>query len=266
LPTRLGISGLTVRFEVGGSHVVALDNLSLDVAEGEFVTVIGANGAGKTTLANAIAGSVPASGGDIRIGGRSVLRMSEYKRSARVARVSQDPAACVCMEFTVEENFLIALTRGQHRSLFRLARTPQRRQTALAALAPYRAVLGEGALRQDAGLLSGGQRQLLALAMAVCVTPDVLLLDEHTSALDPRMAEVVMSATEALVRRAGLTTIMVTHHMGYAARYGDRLLIMSAGRIVDQLTAEERAELGESGLIERFRQVVAEDVTDRMLA
>jgi putative ABC transport system ATP-binding protein len=236
----------------------ALDDVSLDIASGSFVVVIGSNGAGKSTLLNAIAGVVELDAGAITIGTSEVTRWPVHRRAALLARVLQDPMQGTLPTLSVEENMALAEMRAAGRGLGR-AITRARRERYAALLAPYGLGL-ETRLRASAGTLSGGQRQVLALAMAAMASPQVLLLDEHAAALDPRTAGVVMAATLRAVAARELSTLMVTHNMQHAIRYGDRLLMMEAGRILLDVAGEEKARLTVDKLVERFRLA-----DDRML-
>ncbi len=236
----------------------ALDGLSLDLEDGSFAVVIGSNGAGKSTLLNALAGSIELDGGSIHIDGTDVTRWSQLRRAALVARVLQDPMQGTLPALSIEENLALAEMRTVGRGLGP-ALTPARRERQAALLAGFGMGL-ESRLGARVGLLSGGQRQALALAMAVMNAPRVLLLDEHAASLDPRTAEVVMQATLDAVKAAGLTTLMVTHNMQHAIRYGDRLLMLDAGRIRLDVRGEEKRILTVEMLVERFRLA-----DDRML-
>jgi putative tryptophan/tyrosine transport system ATP-binding protein len=232
---------------------VALDAVSLALAPGSFTVVIGSNGAGKSTLLNALAGSVALDAGRIEIGEDEVTRWPEHRRARLVSRVLQDPMLGTLPSLTVEENLALADLRSQ-RAGTGLALTRARRERYAAALARFGLGL-EQRLAARAGILSGGQRQVLALAMAVLSPPRLLLLDEHSAALDPKTAELVMQATLAAVAGGSLTTLMVTHNMQHAIRYGDRLLMMRAGAIVLDAAGAEKAGLTVEGLVERFQLV-----------
>lgn len=263
--TDLSIEGVYVEYPMpGGSSVRALDGVDLNVTHSEYVVVVGANGAGKSTLVNLVAGTVQPSVGSVTIGGANVFEMSFQERSRVVARVFQDPNLGVFGELTIVDNLLIGMMKGRPKSPFRRARNKSRRIRATELLAEYGRGL-EARLDQPANTLSGGQRQLVALTMAIANPPKVLLLDEHTSALDPDIGAAVMERTDDLVRQHGLTTVMVTHNMRQAAKYGDRLIIMSRGKIVDEVSGDEKRQLGEDGLVDRFRSALAGEVTDRML-
>jgi putative tryptophan/tyrosine transport system ATP-binding protein len=264
-PPALSVERVSVSYPApGGSRVQVLTDLDLSVAESEYLVIIGANGAGKSTLLNTIAGAVRPEGGTIRITGESVLSMSLRRRSELVSRVFQDPSMGVCGDLTIGENLALGLMKGERHSPFRRALTKGRRERALASLAEYGSTLG-ARLSDPIASLSGGQRQLVALTVALARVPRLLLLDEHTSALDPQIGHVVMERTDEAVREHRVTTIMVTHNMRQASRYGDRLLIMSQGRIVADIRADEKAAIGEDGLVDRFRQAAADEMTDRIL-
>jgi putative ABC transport system ATP-binding protein len=230
----------------------ALRGSDLELAEGDFVTVIGSNGAGKSTLLNAIAGSLPVDQGRIEIDGRAVTRLPEHRRAAGIARVFQDPQAGTAPHLTIEQNLAVALTRGRHRGLGHGVTAARRRQ--------FRAELAtlgldlEDRMRHRVGLLSGGQRQALSLLMATFTRPAILLLDEHTAALDPQRAELVLELTERAIAEHHLTALMVTHNMAHALRMGNRLLMMHEGEIIHQLGATEKAAAGVADLLDLFAQ------------
>jgi putative tryptophan/tyrosine transport system ATP-binding protein len=228
----------------------ALDGLTLELAAGSFAVVIGSNGAGKSTLLNALAGTLALDAGAVEIGGQDVTRWPEHRRARLIARVHQDPMLGTLPSLTVEENLALAEMRASG-ARFERALTPARRARYAAALRTYGLGL-EGRLGVRAGLLSGGQRQVLALAMAVISAPDVLLLDEHCAALDPKTAELVMQATLRAVADGKLTTLMVTHNMQHAIRFGDRLLMMDAGRVLLDAAGDDKAQLTVESLVARF--------------
>ena len=236
----------------------ALDGVSLQLADASFAVVIGSNGSGKSTLLNAIAGALELDAGSIRIDGEDVTRWPQLRRAALIARVVQDPMLGTLAALSIEENLALAEMRTLGRGLAP-ALTPARRERHAALLARFGLGL-ESRMGARVGLLSGGQRQALALAMAVMHAPRVLLLDEHAAALDPRTADLVMQATLAAVSAAGLTTLMVTHNMQHAIRYGDRLLMMDAGRIRFDVGGAEKRSLTVEALVERFHLA-----DDRML-
>ena len=237
----------------GGDVVPALRGVSLTIPAGQFVTVIGSNGSGKSTILNVIAGTYLTDSGTIRIGDVDVTRWPEHKRAAHVGRVFQDPFKGTCPSMTVAENLRMAELRGKRRGLrFGLGR---------AALERYReglASLGmrlESRLQASMGTLSGGQRQAVTLLMATLTRPDLLLLDEHTAALDPRAAEQIMVVTDHMVRAHKLTTLMVTHSMDQAVRFGDRTIMMHRGMVIADLAGEERSGVTEADLLVRFAEL-----------
>lgn len=241
----------------------ALTGLSLDMAEGDFVTVIGSNGAGKSTLLNAISGRYSIDSGTIRVDGKRVNRLKEFQRARYVGRVFQDPMAGTAPSLTIEQNLSLALRRGKSRGLG-LALTRKQREQFRTELASLELGL-EDRLTAKVGLLSGGQRQALSLLMAGFTQPGILLLDEHTAALDPQRAELVTNLTERIVSQDGLTTLMVTHNMEQALRLGNRLIMMHEGRIVFEADAERKAGLTVPSLLEEFGKVKGAQLDDRAL-
>ena len=264
-PPALSLERVSVSYPApGGSRLRVITDLDLSVAESEYVVVIGANGAGKSTLLNAIAGAVSTESGEVRIAGETVSSMSLRRRSELVSRVFQDPSMGVCSDLTIGENLALGLMKGIRHSPWRRALTGGRQERSMDLLRDYGSTL-DARLSDPIASLSGGQRQLVSLTVALAQVPRLLLLDEHTSALDPEIGRIVMERTDQAIRGHQVTTVMVTHNMRQAARYGDRLLIMSQGRIVANISADEKAELGEDGLVERFRQAAADEMTDRIL-
>jgi putative ABC transport system ATP-binding protein len=228
----------------------ALRSVDLHLGRGDFATVIGSNGAGKSTLLNVIAGSIPVDSGTVEIRGSAVTGLPEHRRAKVIARVFQDPQAGTAPHLTIEQNLAIALDRGRRRGLGRGVNAPRRRrfQDELATLG-----LGlEDRMRHRVGLLSGGQRQALSLLMASFTDPEILLLDEHTAALDPQRAEAVLTITERVVTGGGLTALMVTHNMEQALRMGNRLLMMHEGQVIIQLDAAHKAAATVADLLELF--------------
>jgi putative ABC transport system ATP-binding protein len=258
------LTDVVVQYQTGSDRLRALRSVNLDVAPGEYVTIVGANGAGKSTLANVIAGAVLPSSGRVAIAGRDVTRKRDYQRAASVSRVFQDVNDGACATLTVAENMLLAHLRAHRRSPIRLAANRRRRALLREELAALRVGL-ENKMDVPAGALSGGQRQLVSLLMAVTGQPQVLLLDEHTSALDPEMAHIVIERTDSVIRERGLTALMITHNMAHAAHYGDRVLIMMRGQVAADIQDGERARLDADGLIQRFRALAADAVTDTLL-
>ena len=248
------LSTLEKTFEQpGGDRVMALRGVSLTIPAGQFLSVIGSNGSGKSTILNVIAGTHLIDEGTIHISGTDVTRWPEHKRAALMGRVFQDPFKGTCPSMTVAENLRMAELRGTRRRL-RVGLDRASRERYRAALASLGMRL-EGRLEASMGTLSGGQRQAVTLLMATIRRPDLLLLDEHTAALDPRAAEQVMEVTEQLVRSHSLTTLMVTHSMDQAVRFGDRTVMMHRGMVVADLSGAERDGVTEADLLVRFAEL-----------
>ena len=243
---------------------VALNGVSLHLEAEDFVTVIGGNGAGKSTLLNAIAGVWPVDSGSIVIDGRDITGMPEHKRAIVLGRVFQDPMMGTAATMQIEENLALAARRGDSRTL-RTGITREER----AAYRDQLAQLGlglEDRMTAKVGLLSGGQRQALTLLMATLKKPKLLLLDEHTAALDPRTAAKVLELSEKIIRENHLMTLMVTHNMKDAIRYGNRLIMMNEGRIILDISGEEKKQLTIERLMEAFAKASGETfVNDQML-
>ena len=241
----------------------ALNGLSLHIAPGDFVTVIGGNGAGKSTLLNAIAGTWPVDEGRIVIDGVDVTALPDFKRAAYIGRVFQDPMMGTAPDMWLEENLALAVRRGKPRGLRWGINRSEREE--------YRELLKtldlglEDRLTSKVGLLSGGQRQALTLLMATLQKPKLLLLDEHTAALDPKTAAKVLESTERIVSRDKLTTLMITHNMRDAIAHGNRLIMMYEGRIVIDVSGQEKKELTVERLLNLFSQVSGSDEADDKL-
>ncbi len=235
----------------------ALRDLTLTLEDGDFVTVIGGNGAGKSTMLNAIAGVWPVDAGQIIIDGMDVTKLPEHKRAIFLGRVFQDPMNGTAATMEIEENLALARRRGQRRLLARGIKAAER--------AEYRELLAtfglglEDRLTAKVGLLSGGQRQALTLLMATLKKPKLLLLDEHTAALDPKTAAKVLEATDAIVNRDQLTTLMITHNMKDAIAHGNRLIMMDEGRIVLDIRGKEKQGLTGKDLLEKFEEASGEE-------
>jgi putative ABC transport system ATP-binding protein len=260
----IGVENLAVTFGRGTPlEKHALSGIDLAIDAGEFVSVIGSNGAGKSTLLSAIAGDVSASAGRVIIDGADVTRQSTARRSARVARVFQDPLAGSCGQLTIEENLALAVARGTPRRLGR-ALTVERRATFRERVAALGLGL-ETRLHDRMALLSGGQRQALALLMATLAKSSVLLLDEHTAALDPGMAEFVIDLTRRTVAEQRLTTLMVTHSMRQALDLGTRTIMLHEGKVVLDVRGDERAGLTVGALVAMFRRQRGETIDDDAL-
>ncbi|HHY52699.1 MAG TPA: ABC transporter ATP-binding protein [Clostridiales bacterium] len=243
---------------------IALRGVDLELNEGDFVTLIGGNGAGKSTLLNCIAGVYMIDQGSLEINGEDVTKLPEHKRASMLGRVFQDPMMGTASNMSIEENLALAFRRGQRRTLKWYISNKER-----ALYKEQLALLGlglEDRLSAKVGLLSGGQRQALTLLMATLKKPKVLLLDEHTAALDPKTAIKVLELTEQFVQEGHLTTLMVTHNMRDAIKHGNRLIMMHDGQIILDISGEEKKNLTVEGLLERFGKASGEEfVNDRVL-
>ena len=260
----LEVSHVTKVFNPGTvNEKIALNDVSLTLKEGDFVTVIGGNGAGKSTLLNAVAGVFPIDIGSITIGNVDVTRLSEHKRASYIGRVFQDPMLGTAATMQIEENLALASRRGKLRTL-RRGITRQERER-------YRELLKtldlglEDRMTSKVGLLSGGQRQALTLLMASLVKPRLLLLDEHTAALDPKTAAKVLETTEQIVRQDNLTTLMITHNMRDAIAHGNRLIMMYDGKIALDISGEDKKKLTVEDLLDKFGQATGSDEADDKL-
>ena len=242
----------------------ALNHLSLTLEEGDFVTVIGGNGAGKSTMLNAISGVWPVDAGTVRIDGVDVTELSEHRRAVYLGRVFQDPMVGTAGNMTIEENLALAARRGEKRTL-RWGIKKSEREQFKELLRPLGLGL-EDRLTAKVGLLSGGQRQALTLLMASLKKPKVLLLDEHTAALDPKTAAKVLELSDQIVEEHKLTTLMVTHNMKDAIAHGNRLIMLDAGRVILDIRGEEKKKLTVPELLARFTAASGEEVeSDRLL-
>lgn len=242
----------------------ALNGLNIQLNEGDFVTVIGGNGAGKSTMLNMIAGVYPVDSGSVIIDGTDVTKMPEHKRAKFLGRVFQDPMMGTAADMEIVENLALANRRGKARTI---KWGVNQKETA-----HYKEILAslelglEERLTSKVGLLSGGQRQALTLLMATLKKPKVLLLDEHTAALDPKTAKKVLDITQKIVAENNLTTIMITHNMKDAIRIGNRLIMMNNGKIIYDVSGEEKKNLTTAQLLEKFKTSSGEELdNDRML-
>ena len=224
--------------------------------EGQFVSIVGSNGSGKTSLLNIICGSIPIEGGDVLVGGTSITKLKDYQRYATMGRVYQNPAAGTCPNLTMLENLSLADNKGKS---FGLGRAINRRR-----VDQYREQLRslglglEDKLDVKMGALSGGQRQAVSLLMATMTPLKFLILDEHTAALDPKTAEVIMALTDKVVREKKLTAMMVTHNLRYAVEYGDRILMMDRGHVVLDRAGEEKQQTSIDDILTQFNQISIE--------
>ena len=238
------------------NEMCLFENFSLTIGDGEFVSVVGSNGSGKTSMLNIICGSIPVDSGTISIGGKDITKMPEHRRLRTIGRVYQNPAMGTCPSMTILENMAMADTKGKS---FNLRPGTDKRR-----IDYYRdslKVLGlglEDKLDVKVGVLSGGQRQAMALLMSTMTPIEFLILDEHTAALDPKTAETIMELTGRIVEEKKLTTIMVTHNLRYAADYGNRLLIMHQGKVILDKTGERKQETHTEDLLALFNEISVE--------
>lgn len=260
----LEIKNVTKVFNKGTPNErVALSDVSLTLNDGDFVTVIGGNGAGKSTLMNVISGTYFVDDGSIFIDDKDVTYMKEHKRAKFLGRVFQDPRMGTATDMQIEENLALASRRGKFRGLFPGIRRKERKQ--------YKEILAglglglEDRLTAKVGLLSGGQRQALTLVMATLKKPKLLLLDEHTAALDPKTAKKVLETTEKIVKNENLTTLMITHNMQDAITYGNRLIMMNDGKIVFEIDGEDKKKLTVKELLDKFESTDGFVANDKML-
>ncbi|WEV43766.1 ABC transporter ATP-binding protein [Lactobacillus sp. ESL0684] len=257
----LKIKNLHQTFEQGTvNENRVLRGVNLELAAGDFVTIIGSNGAGKSTLLNSIAGTLPIQQGKIILNDQDISKQSVTKRSKRISRVFQDPKMGTAVRLTVEENLALAMKRGQRRT-FRAGVKKADRSFFKEQLAQLDLNL-ENRLDTEIGLLSGGQRQAITLLMATLRRPDLILLDEHTAALDPQTSITVMNLTEKLIAEQKLTAFMVTHNMEDAIRYGNRLIMLHQGRVALDLADEEKKQMTVPKLMELFQKHVGTELKD----
>ena len=261
----LEVKNITKIFNAGTvNEKVALDDLSLTLETGDFVTVIGGNGAGKSTLLNSVAGTYFVDDGEILIDGVNITKLPEYKRAKYIGRVFQDPMVGTAGDMWIEENMALAMRRGKTRG-FSWAINETDRKYFKELLAQLDLGLEER-LSTKVGLLSGGQRQAITLLMASMNNPNLLLLDEHTAALDPKTAAKVLDITKRIVEANNLTTLMITHNMKDAISHGNRLIMMNAGKIILDISGEEKKKLTVEQLLQKFEQVSGSKIeNDRML-
>jgi putative ABC transport system ATP-binding protein len=255
------LEGVDITFNKGGAlENHALRGVDAVIPNGQFLTVIGSNGAGKSTLLNVIAGELVPDSGRVLVDGRDITHSPVYRRAPLIARMFQDPRAGMCEEMSILENVAIAAARTSPRGI-RIAINAALRREAMDRLA----VLGLGLerrLHDRVALLSGGQRQALCLVMATFGPAKVLLLDEHTAALDPAAAELVMNLTDRIVRTLGITSVMVTHSMRQALEFGDRTLMLSQGRLILDISGANRASMSVEALVDLFRRKEGAEVAD----
>ena len=254
----LAVEKVTKTFNKGTQdEKVALDSLDLVIRKGEFVTIIGSNGAGKSTLLNVVAGTHKPDTGTVSIDGEDVTKAPEHAMAAYLARVFQNPTLGTAATMSIEENLSLAELRGRRRGL-KWGVTSSRRKRYREILEPLELGL-ENRLKDKVGLLSGGQRQSLSLLMTILVAPRLLLLDEHTAALDPKTAQKVMDLTNKMVEENNLTSLMVTHNMNQAIRYGNRMVMLHQGRVQLDVKGKEKAELTVAEVVSKFGQTLKDE-------
>ncbi|WP_418616272.1 ABC transporter ATP-binding protein [[Ruminococcus] lactaris] len=238
------------------NEMCLFDGFDLTVSAGEFVSVVGSNGSGKTSMLNILCGSIPVDGGKILMNGEDITNKKEYKRNRNIGRVYQNPSMGTCPSMTILENMSLADNKGKFFGLGAGINKARREE--------YREMLSqlglglENKMDVKVGVLSGGQRQAIALLMSTMTPIDFLILDEHTAALDPKTAELIMELTDKIVKEKHLTTIMVTHNLRYAVEYGNRLLMMHQGGIVMDLKGEEKAHLEVEQILDKFNEISIE--------
>lgn len=245
------------------NEVHSIRDLSIDIERGDFITIIGSNGAGKSTFLSCLSGTHAVDSGSITVEGQDVTRWPEHKRASFIGRVFQDPLMGTFGGGTIAQNMALAMKRGQSRGLSKGVKRADKElfQQRLATLE-----LGlENRLHDQAGLLSGGQRQALTMVMATLIRPKLLLLDEHTAALDPKTAAQILELTRNIVAEHNLTTLMVTHNMHQAISLGNRLIMMHQGQIILDARGTDKAKLTVEALLDRFHALQGADVSDRML-
>lgn len=259
------LENITKYFHKGSvNEVFALDSINLEIAEGDFVTVIGSNGAGKSTLLNGIAGGFFPDTGKLTIAGNDVTTWPEYKRASLISRVFQDPLLGTCPSATLEQNMALASLRGKRRGFRKGVKAKDRTRFKIEL---EKLSLGlEDRLLDKVGLLSGGQRQALTMLMATMIKPEVLLLDEHIAALDPKTASQILHLTQEIVGEQKLTTLMITHNMKHAIAFGNRLIMLHQGRVLFDVKGEEKQALTVKDLLEQFYKAQGEELAmDSML-
>ena len=253
----LRLSGIHKYYNPGTINEMCLfDNFSLEIETGQFVSVVGSNGSGKTSLLNIICGSIPVEAGSISIDGKDITKEKEFRRNEKIGRVYQNPAVGTCPSMTILENMCLTDNKGKS---FGLQRGINRKRIGFYRDQLRQLNLGlEDKMDVKVGSLSGGQRQAMALLMSTMTPIEFLILDEHTAALDPKTADLIMELTERIVKEKDLTTIMVTHNLRYAVEYGDRLLMMHQGECVIDKAGDEKANMTVDDILDRFTEISIE--------
>ncbi len=266
----LEIKDMSITFNKGTvNEKKALDNLSLTLQDGDFVSVIGSNGAGKSTLLNGISGTCCCDNGKILLNGKEIQYVKEHKRAEMIGRLFQDPLKGTAPNMSIEENLELAYRRGNekkdiyHRFL-KIGLKKQEKEAFKKKLAQLGLGLEER-MNSKVGLLSGGQRQALTLLMATINPPKLLLLDEHTAALDPKTAAKVMEITDTIIQKNHITTLMITHNIKQALQYGNRMIVMCDGKILMEFTKEEKASMSIEDVMKVYASANAKDLSDKML-
>ncbi len=250
----LKINNIEKTFNAGSlNEKTAIKNLSLEMKQGEFATIVGSNGAGKSTMFHAIAGLFFCDKGSIELDGVDMTYIPEHKRSKVIGRLFQDPMKGTAPKMTIEENLVLAYLRGKRSANSFFSQVTKKERDFFAESLKQLDMGLEDRMKNPVGLLSGGQRQALTLLMATMVTPKLLLLDEHTAALDPQTAEKVLEITKRIVSENNITTLMITHNMNQALTLGTRTLMMDSGNIVFDVSGDERANMNVDDLLEQFR-------------
>ncbi len=253
----LQLQNIDMRFNIGTvNETEVFRDFNLHIAEGQFVSVVGSNGSGKTTTLNLICGSMSPTSGDILLDGKSILRMSEYERARFIGRVFQDPSKGTSPSMTILENMALADNKGKAFGLSRGV-DKKRRESYKTQLEQLQLNL-EDKLDVKVGALSGGQRQALSLLICTMTPIRLLILDEHTAALDPQTSERIMELTDRIVREKKLTTLMVTHNLRYAVEYGNRIIMMNKGEAVIDATGEDKAQIEIKDLVQKFSEISIE--------
>ncbi len=251
----LDIKHVTKVFFPGtANEKVALEDINLHIDKGDVVSVIGSNGSGKSTLFNMIAGTFPVTAGTISLDGKDITHLPEYKRAFEIGRIFQDPTKGTSANMSIQDNLLLSMKKGMRGIRFSL--TNEKKEMFRSLIEP---VGLQNRLEDNVGLLSGGQRQALTLIMACLSNPKLLLLDEHTAALDPGNARIVMDLTEKAISDGQYTAIMITHNMQFAIEFGNKLIMMDEGKIILEVSGEEKKKLTVPDLIQRFKQIRNKD-------